>query len=156
LDSAIIAVNKAGRPTKYEPETVGCLLAAIADGLNIKQACLATGICENTLGSWRDKHPELELQLEQAREAARQNALAGIKKAGEAGDWRALEAFLRMSYPADYRRDTNINVAASATAQQATQIITEEQRLRIIKEREQLLRTTQQRPLPQQSTSADN
>ena len=57
--------------------------------------------------------------MAEAREQARQKALAGIKAAGEAGDWRAWEAFLRMSFPADYRRDTSVNVNASATAQQA-------------------------------------
>jgi 1,2-phenylacetyl-CoA epoxidase PaaB subunit len=45
--------------------------------------------------------------------------LAGIKAAGEAGDWQAWEAFLRMSFPADYRRDASVNVNAIATAQQA-------------------------------------
>jgi hypothetical protein len=32
-----------GRPTKYEPETVDRLLAALADGLTQKQACIASG-----------------------------------------------------------------------------------------------------------------
>jgi len=31
--------------------------------------------------------------LSEARETARQKALAGIRAAGEAGDWRALEAW---------------------------------------------------------------
>ncbi|HWX16457.1 MAG TPA: hypothetical protein VNY07_07710 [Chthoniobacterales bacterium] len=35
---------------------------------------------------------------------ARRKALAGIKAAGEAGDWRAVETFLLMSFAADYRR----------------------------------------------------
>lgn len=43
-DSAVIAItNKGGRPTKYEPETVDRLLAALADGLTQKQACIASG-----------------------------------------------------------------------------------------------------------------
>ncbi len=131
-DSAVIAVSRGGRPTKYEPETIDRLLAAIADGLTQKQACIATGICENTLSNWREKHPELESRLEQARESARQKALAGIKQAGEAGDWRALEAFLRMSFPADYRRDASISVTATAVAAQQ-QVVSEEQRQRLIK-----------------------
>jgi hypothetical protein len=64
-----------------------------------------------------------------------------IRAAGEAGDWRALEAFLRISFPADYRRDARINVSATATAQQATAVIvTEEQRQRLIEMRERLLK----------------
>jgi len=70
---------------------------------------------------------------------ARRKALAGIKAAGEAGDWRALEAFLRMSFAADYRRDANINVTATATTQQATVVCDEQQRQRLIEMREKLL-----------------
>jgi hypothetical protein len=64
--------------------------------------------------------------MAEAREQARQKALAGIKAAGEAGDWRALEAFLRMSFAADYRQNANINVRATATGQQAALVCDEE------------------------------
>jgi hypothetical protein len=51
-NSALIATsNKGGRPTKYGPETVDRLLAALTDGLTQKQACIASGICENTLAA---------------------------------------------------------------------------------------------------------
>src|SRR5262245_24183458 len=139
-DSAIIAIEKGrpGRPTKYEPETVGRLSAALADGLTIKQACLAARIRQSTRSAWRERHPELEAQLAEARETARRKALAGIRAAGEAGDWRALEAFLRLSFPADYRKaDTQVNV--TATAQQGQVVCTEEQRQRLIALREKLL-----------------
>jgi len=59
----------------------------------------AAGISEATLGRWREEHTELEPRLLEAREQARQKALAGIKAAGEAGDWRALEAFLSLPSP---------------------------------------------------------
>jgi len=36
--------------------------------------------------------------MAEAREKARQKALAGIKAAGEAGNWRASEAVLRMHF----------------------------------------------------------
>jgi len=54
-------------------------LAALANGLNQKQACLACGIGESTLRDWREKYPELEQRLAEAREQARQKALAGIQ-----------------------------------------------------------------------------
>ena len=92
VESHVLTIKRAGRPTKYQPNAVERLLAAMADGLNMKQACLAAGISEATLGRWREGHPELEPRLLEAREQARQRALAGIKAAGEAGDWRALEA----------------------------------------------------------------
>ena len=76
--------------------------------------------------------------MAEAREQARQKALAGIKAAGEAGDWRALKAFLRMSFPADYRRDASVNVNAIATAQQVGIVIGEEERARLIALRDRI------------------
>jgi hypothetical protein len=76
--------------------------------------------------------------MAEAREQARQKALARIKAAGEAGDWRASEAFLRMSFPADYRRDASVNVNAIATAQQAGIVCDEATRERLIALREKL------------------
>jgi hypothetical protein len=89
---------------------------------------MACGICENTLSAWREKYPELELRLQQAREQARRKALARIRACGEAGDWRASAAFLRMSFPADYRRDASINVNATAVNDQRTVVVTEQKR----------------------------
>ena len=111
---------------------------------------MAVGIGETTLHSWREEHPEIERQLEEARELCCKKALARIKAAGEAGDWRTSEAFLRMSFPADYRRDASVNVNAIATAQQAGVICDEEMRARLIAPREQV---TGRRALP--TTSAD-
>ena len=138
-DSELIASAKGGRPTKYEPEAVERLLSALADGLTQKQACIASGICENTLAAWREKHPELEEQLMQAREQSRRKALAGIRAAGEGakGDWRALAEFLRLSFQADYRKDANVNVNASSTVQQGV-VCDEATRKRLIELREQL------------------
>lgn len=76
--------------------------------------------------------------MAEAREQARQKALAGIKAAGEAGDWRALEAFLRLSFHADYRRDASINVTATATNQQAL-VCDEATRQRLIELRAKIM-----------------
>jgi len=105
-------------------------LANLADGLTIKQACLACSISESTLSDWRERYADLEARLTEAREQARRKALANIKAAGNNGDWRASEAFLRMSFAADYRKDASINVRASATAQQGV-VITAEDRKRL-------------------------
>jgi hypothetical protein len=51
--------RKAGRPTKYEPETIERLLVGLADGLPIKSACMIAGIGVSTLADWREKYPEL-------------------------------------------------------------------------------------------------
>lgn len=141
-DFAVVATsNRGGRPTKYEPEIIDRVVAALADGLTQKQACIASGICENTLATWREKYPELESQLAEARETARRKALAGIRAAGEAGDWRAWEAFLKYSFQADYRQNPQVSVTATAVA--AQQMVTEEQRTRLIQMREKLLSAKQ-------------
>jgi hypothetical protein len=142
--SAVNTTNKGGRPTLYTPETVDRLLSALADGLNQKQACIASGISESTLSNWKEQHPELQERLASAREQARQKALATIKAAGEAGDWRASEAFLRMSFYKDYRRDNNTSVEVN-TAVQTAGVVCDQAMLKRIRElREQL----QAQPLP--------
>jgi hypothetical protein len=113
------------------------LLTAPADGLTQSQACIACGIGKQTLDDWRERYPELEPQLQAARKQARQNALAKIKEAAE-NDWRAAEAFLRLSFFPNYNQGHNINVNATATAQTAV-VVTEEQRRSLIELRERVL-----------------
>ena len=128
VSEVIEATNKGGRPSKYEPETIDRILQALADGLTQKQACIASGISENTLANWREQHPELEQRLTEAREQARQKGLAGIKSAGQAGDWRAWEAFLRLSFQSDYRTGGKVEVTANATAGNFPVLTVERQR----------------------------
>ena len=140
--SAIVATGgghgKAGRPELYKTETAERLLAALRAGLTHKQACLACGISQSTLANWREQFPDLESRMEAAREEARQKALEGIKAAGQK-DWRALAEWLKLTFP-EHRQSSNINVSATAHAQQATGVvITEEQRQRLIALRERLL-----------------
>jgi hypothetical protein len=145
--------NKGGRPTLYTQEVVDRLLGALADGLTIKQACVASGISESTLSDWRERYPDLNPRLEQAREQARQKALAGIKAAGEAGDWRAWAAYLTYSFQNDYRKDASINVSATATAQQAQGIVCDEAtRQKLIEQRKRLLAATTTLPDKQNAT----
>lgn len=137
--SVVAVPNKGGRPSKYTPETVKKLLTAIADGLTIRQSCSAAGIGEQTLRDWQQRYSDVEPRLAQAREQARQNALACIKAAGEAGDWRAAEAFLRLSFHQDYRRDSNISVSATANVEQAL-VCDEPTRQRLIELNEKILK----------------
>jgi len=51
---------KGGRPTKYNDEIANRLLAALADGLTQKQACIACGVSESALRTWREQYPDLE------------------------------------------------------------------------------------------------
>jgi DNA-binding XRE family transcriptional regulator len=101
-------------------------LAALASGLTQKQACKSVGIGQTTLIDWRKEYPELDPQMESAREVARQTALEGIKTAGEK-DWRALAEWLKLTFP-EYRSGSNINVSATAVNDNRTVVVTEEKR----------------------------
>jgi hypothetical protein len=133
--------NKGGRPTLYAPEVVDRLLGALADGLTIKQACVVSGISESTLSDWRERYSDLETRLAPAREQARQKALAGIKAAGEGGDWRAWAAYLTYSFQSDYRKDASVNVTATAAVQTQAVVCDEKTRVALIEQRKRLLAT---------------
>jgi len=123
----VAAAQDVAKQSKFKPAVVDTLLACLSDGLTIEQSCRASGITRETLSQWRERYPDLAEQLEQAREQARQKALAVIRAAGET-DWRAMEAFLRLSFQADYNRNNNINVSATANVL----VCNEETRQRLI------------------------
>jgi hypothetical protein len=78
-NSEIIETGKAGRPA-------GCGRSAVSVSgcrSHTKAACMACGICENTLATWRKQNDDLDPRIDAAREVARQTALEGIKTAGE-------------------------------------------------------------------------
>jgi hypothetical protein len=131
---------KAGRPTKYSPETVDRLLAGLADGLSYKSACITAGIGVSTLSDWREKYPELEVRMEEAREVAWLKMLQRIKRAAE-DDWRAAAEWLRLTFPADYRRGSNnTSVEVNTAVQTQAVVCTEEQRMKLIAQRERILK----------------
>lgn len=122
-----------GRPTKYSEETVDRICSALADGLPIKSACVMAGIGVTTLNEWRDKYPEIEEKMSQARERFREKALQTIKKAIDNDDWRAAVAALKLVFP-EYRESSKVDV--TATAQVSAFVLTEEMRLKLIERRE--------------------
>jgi Transposase len=149
-NSEIVETGKAGRPTKYSSAVVARLLASLAAGLTQKQACMATGICENTLSTWRKEYPDLNPRIEAAREVARQTALEGIRTAGEK-DWRALAEWLKLTFP-EYRSGHNITVNASAQA--GTVVVSDAERERLIALRNKALEQKDEKetltlPVPQ-------
>jgi hypothetical protein len=129
--------GKAGRPSKYNEETIERLLAGLADGLPIKSACIIAGISVSTLGDWREKHAELEERMAEAREVARQKMLRRIKRAAE-DDWRAAAEWLRLTFPADYRRPASNTAVEVNTAVQTGIVCDEATRQRLIELREKL------------------
>jgi anion-transporting ArsA/GET3 family ATPase len=133
--------EKAGRPTKYEPETVDRLLVGLADGLPIKSACITAGIGVSTLSDWREKYPELEVRMEEAREKARQKMLQRIKRAAE-DDWRAAAEWLKLSFPNDYRRATSAGNTTTHNTQINTVVLSPEKQEQLREQRRRILATT--------------
>src|SRR6266480_7609403 len=126
-----------GRPTKFNEETVERLCGAVASGAPLKSVCVVAGIGVTTLNEWREKYPDLEERLSDAREQARLKALQAIKTAGEK-DWRAYAEWLRLTFPTDYRGSgAKIEVSASATAN--APILTIEQQRELQERRRRLL-----------------
>jgi len=103
----------------------------------IKGACSVAGIGVTTLSSWREKRPEIEQRMDQARELARQKALQAIKAAGEK-DWRAHAEWLRLTFPADYRGSGNKVEVQQAVQVQISQGKLEELRSKLEETREAL------------------
>jgi len=131
-------VHHVGRPTKFSEESVKRLCSAIADGMPARGACVVAGIGVTTLNEWRERYPDLQERLSDAREHARLKALQAIKAAGER-DWRAWDAWLKLTYPADYR-GTRAKIEVSAFASANMLVITEEQQRALQERRQQLLK----------------
>jgi hypothetical protein len=142
LKAFIRKSNTGGRHPALTQKTLRRLLNALSDGLTQRQACVVAGINEATFYKYKSNFPDLEALIEQAREKARQKALAIIKAAGEAGDWRAAESFLKHSFQGDYspKRETTHNITTNVNT--AIGICNEEQRARLIEQRRRLLATT--------------
>jgi hypothetical protein len=126
--------SNVGRPTKYNDKTMATLYAALADGLPIKSAAIKAGIGVSTLNDWRERYPEVETGIEQARDRFREKALQTIKTAFEQGDWRAAVAALKLVFE-EYREGTRINVNATA---QVGVVMAEPERLKLIEARRRL------------------
>jgi hypothetical protein len=132
-------LNKSGvgRPTKYSEETIARLCEALADGMPIKSACVVAGIGVTTLNEWRDKYPEIEDRMSQARERYREKALQTIKRAIDAHDWRAAVAALKLIFP-EYRDSTQIGVQVGVAV-----VLPEAERQKLIERRDRALLANQ-------------
>src|SRR4030095_4140110 len=125
--------SQVGRPTKYNEQTIERLCAALADGLPIKGACVVAGIGVTTLAEWREKYPEIEERMSQARESYREKALQTIKRAIDAHDWRAAVAALKLIFP-EYRESTQIGVNVGVAV-----VLPEAERVKLIERHERAM-----------------
>jgi hypothetical protein len=122
--------SNVGRPTKYNEQTIARLCEALADGLPIKSACVTAGIGVTTLNEWRDRYPEVEERMNEAREQLREKALQTVKAAFENGEWRAAVAALKLVFP-EYREGAKIDVNATASVSTGF-VLSEADRIRLI------------------------
>ena len=127
-----------GRPTKFNDETIERLCAAMADGMPIRGACVVAGIGVTTLKEWRERYPDLEERIADAREHARLKALQAIKAAGER-DWRAWAEWLKLTHPTEYR-GSGAKIQVSALASTNGPIMTEEKLQELQEIRQRMIR----------------
>jgi precorrin isomerase len=126
--------SKVGRPTKYNEETVARLCEALADGLPVKTACTMADVGVTTLSEWKEKYPNIEKRMSEARESFREKALQTIKKAILADDWRAAQAALKLVFE-EYREGKgSVNVAVGVQV-----VLPEAERARLIERRDKAL-----------------
>jgi hypothetical protein len=129
--------SRVGRPSKYSEETIARLCEALADGMPIKAACVVAGIGVTTLSEWRDKYPEIEERMSQARESYREKALQTIKRAIANDDWRAAVAALKLIFP-EYRESTQIGVQVGVAV-----VIPEAERVKLLERHERAMLANQ-------------
>jgi hypothetical protein len=99
--------NGAGRPTKYNEETVQRLEQAITAGSTYRLACQYAGISEDLLAIWRRERSEFSERLARAESNAALRWLAKIEQiADQENDWRALAWKLERRYPQEYGKTT--------------------------------------------------
>jgi hypothetical protein len=129
--------SRVGRPTKYGEETIARLCEALADGMPIKSACIVAGIGVTTLNDWREKYPEIEEKMSQARERYREKALRTIKRAIDAHDWRAAVAALKLAFP-EYRDRAQVDVQVGVAV-----VLPEADRVKLIERHERAMLANQ-------------
>ena len=111
-----IQLRPPGRPTKRNDETLRILFEAAATGAPIKSCCAAARISVDTLNTWKESDPTIQTQFDEARERGRVAALSALQNAiGQ--DWRAAQAWLQLSFRADYSPRAEITLEAGEGAQ---------------------------------------
>ena len=129
--------SRVGRPTKYNETTIARLCEALGDGMPIKAACVVAAIGVTTLNEWREKYPEIEERMSQARERYREKALQTIKKAIGNDEWRAAVAALKLAFP-EYRDRAQVDVQVGVQV-----VLPEAERVKLIERRDRALLATQ-------------
>jgi hypothetical protein len=102
--------RRAGRPTKYTPETTKKILDAIRMGSPFRFACAYAGISEDAFAVWRERYPDFAEAVKQAEAEAILGRLSRIRRAEE-DSWQAAAWLLERRHPGDFGRTVqDVNV----------------------------------------------
>ena len=108
--------TRGGRPSKYRPDTVAAIIAAVEGGATYRHAAASVGVSERTLHDWQVRHPQFSQALKTAEASACMAAIGTIRRAAEAGTWQAAAWYLERRYPAEYgRRAVTVDASVQVT-----------------------------------------
>ena len=108
--------TRGGRPSKYRPDTVAAIIAAVEGGATYRHAAASVGVSERTLHDWQVRHPQFSQALKTAEAMACMAAIGTIRRAAEAGTWQAAAWYLERRYPAEYgRRAVTVDASVQVT-----------------------------------------
>ena len=108
--------TRGGRPSKYRPDTVAAIIAAVETGATYRHAAASVGVSERTLHDWQVRHPQFSQALKTAEAMACMAAVGTIRRAAEAGTWQAAAWYLERRYPAEYgRRAVTVDASVQVT-----------------------------------------
>ena len=108
--------TRGGRPSKYRPDTVAAIIAAVEGGATYRHAAASVGVSERTLHDWQVRHPQFSQALKTAEASACIAAIGTIRRAAEAGTWQAAAWYLERRYPAEYgRRAVTVDASVQVT-----------------------------------------
>jgi DNA-binding CsgD family transcriptional regulator len=106
-----IARASIGRPIEYTPEKGERILAYMAEGYSLTDACDAMGVARSTVYRWADKEPSFALTLTRAREALAEHSFS---------EALAIPKRLLALYDADTTGELKLDPARIAAAKLAT------------------------------------
>jgi hypothetical protein len=91
------------------------------------------GYRRDDVNDWREKYPEIEERMNEAREQFREKALKTIKKAIDNDDWRAAQAALKLVF-SEYRESTQIGVNVGVAV-----VLPEAERVKLLERHERAM-----------------
>lgn len=103
--------GKAGRPTKYNDETILIIYKALREGMSRRDACIAAGISEDTFANWlRDKSYFSENIVKKAEYELKHRNIQIIQKAARV-TWQAAAWWLERKHKDEFSLKTETELS---------------------------------------------